>query len=103
MIQIIAAIAVAVWFFRSANKIGKSGIRWAIIGVCAFILPDVPWAMFAYQAILPAVIKSDIGETGVIISALVIALFGLLLGFVVAFWVHRKYLKSNVQQSTQEQ
>jgi hypothetical protein len=100
MIQIIAAIIVAVWFFRSATKIGKSGIRWAIIGICAFILPDIPWALFAYQAILPTVIQSDIGDTGVIISALAIGLVGLLLGFIVVYWVHRKYLKSNVQESS---
>jgi len=102
MIQIIAAIVVAVWFFRSARTVGKSGFGWAIIGAFALFVPSIPWAIFARAAILPALIDSDIGEAGAIISGLAIGLVGVGLGLVVAFWVHRKNLKSSVQQSDQQ-
>jgi len=95
MIQIIAAILVAIWFFESARKVGKNGISWAIIGILALILPSILWVIISRVTILPALMKTDIGPAGAIISGLAIGLVGVGLGLVVVFWIYKMNLKSN--------
>ena len=35
-IAILSAIAVVVWFYQSAMKVGESGVKWATVGVLGF-------------------------------------------------------------------
>lgn len=94
VIQIIAAIIVAIWFFRSARAVGKSGIAWAFGGILALLAPSIPWIIFARAKILPDLIRYDVGgDAGAIISGLAIGLVGVGLGLVVVFWVHRRNLR----------
>lgn len=96
MIQIIAAIAVAIWFFRSARAVGKSGVAWAFGGILSLLAPSIMWAVFARAVILPELVRSDISDAGAIISGLAIGLVGVGLGLVVVFWVHKRNLRPNV-------
>jgi hypothetical protein len=85
MIQIIAALLVATWFFLSARAIGKRGIAWAFGGVVALVAPSIPWAIFAGVVILPAILGSDVSQAGAIVAAVAIGLSGIVPGLVIVF------------------
>ena len=42
MIQIIAAIIVAIWFFREARAVGKTGVPWVSLECWPFSLQAFP-------------------------------------------------------------
>ena len=46
MIQVIVAIAVAIWFYRSARAVSKGGGTWALNGVVAVVGPSILWVIF---------------------------------------------------------
>jgi hypothetical protein len=93
MLAIIVAIVVAIWFFRSAGAVGKSGPGWAAIGIVVFFVPNFIWALVARAAIIPAAIRSDMGTGGAVALGLAIGLVGIALGLGLAVWVHRKSLQ----------
>ena len=70
MIQAIAAVVVAIWFFRSARAVGRSGIGWAIRGVLSFIAPSLLWMVFAGAVIFPAVMNADLDDAEAIFLGL---------------------------------
>ena len=41
----LAAIVIAIWFYRSAESRGLPGIQWAIAGAIAFYVPNVIWSL----------------------------------------------------------
>ncbi len=88
----------AVWFFRSARAVGKSGIVWAIIGVLVFLAPSIPWWAFVRVVIFPALISSDIFDGNGAIFGLLLGLTGIGLGLVLVFIVHWKNLKNTTSQ-----
>ena len=103
---IIAAVAVAVWFYWSARAIGKSGVGWALAAAVALLVPSIPWTIFATPVIWTALITpifwnletapSPIGEAASFVAPLLvgpIALVGVGFGLVVVFWVHRRNLR----------
>jgi hypothetical protein len=100
MLQIIVAIVVAVWFYKSARAVGKNGFGWAVIGIVAMTIPSLAWGFFVRAAILPTLIRSQISDAGAIMSGLAIGLVGIGLGLAVVFWLHRTNLKSNAQPTT---
>jgi hypothetical protein len=93
MLQIIIAIVVGIWFYRSARTVGKSGAAWAVGGILAFLAPSIPWAVFAQAVILPALYHSHTGSGGAIVVALGVGLVGLLLGLALVLWIHKKNLR----------
>ena len=94
MIQIIVAIIVAIWFFCAARQAERSGIGWMFIGLAAFLLPSVPWALILRFAILPAVVESDVGDVAAFTGGFLLGLVGVGLGLGCAFFVRRRYLVS---------
>ena len=93
MLQIIIAIVIGVWFYRSARAAGKNGAAWAAGGVFAFLAPSIPWALFARAVILPALYSSNTGGAGAIAVALFVSVVGILLGLALVFWMHKKKLR----------
>lgn len=93
MLQIIIAIVIGIWFYRSARAVGKNAAAWAAGGVLAFLAPSIPWGLFARVAILPALYRSGTGDAGAIAVALFISVFGILLGLALVFWMHKKKLR----------
>lgn len=94
MIQIIVAVIVAIWFFCAARQTERSGLGWMFIGLAAFLLPSVPWALILRFAILPALLEADMSDGAAIASALFLGLIGVGLGLGCAFFVRRRYLVS---------
>jgi len=93
MLQVIIAIVIGIWFYRSARAVGKSGGAWAVGGILAFLAPSVPWALFARAVIFPTLYHSSTGNDGAIAVALGVGLVGLLLGLALVFWIHKKNLR----------
>ena len=91
--QSVVAVIVAIWFFRSARAVGKSGVAWAIGGVLAFLAPSLPWLLFVRASLLPKLVKSnlsDFAETAVAVS---LGLVGVGLGLLVAYLLYRANLR----------
>jgi hypothetical protein len=93
VIQLLAALAVAVWFFRAARAVGKSGPGWAVLGFGAVIAPSFPWLIFARLTIIPALIRSDLEGFSLGIIAFVVGAIGVLFGLAFAYWLHRTKLR----------
>lgn len=97
MIQIVAAIVVSIWFFRSARARGKRGVRWALLGVIALLAPSVPWGIFArlviFPALIPELIRADVGAVGAAAFGLAIGAVGVALGLGLVYWIHRRHLR----------
>ena len=94
MIQILVAIGIAIWFYRSARAAEKSAFGWAVLGALAMLAPSIPWGLFANAVVLPAILGSDIGRTGVVGAAILTGLVGVALGCAVAWWLHSRYLRA---------
>ncbi len=43
MIGIIAALVIAIWFFRRARRLGRNGFGWAVLGVVSYYVPNLLW------------------------------------------------------------
>jgi hypothetical protein len=94
MIQLIAAVIVAVWFYRSARAVGRNGAAWAVGGGVASFVPSVIWGLFVRVAFLPALYGSVPGSATLFVVSLLIGLVGIALGLALAYWVHKKYLRT---------
>jgi len=94
MLQLIAAIVVAVWFYRSARTVGKNAAAWAVGGAVASFVPGIAVGLIASVAVFPMLMRSDMDSTGFGIVALLISLVGLGLGLALAYWLHREYLRA---------
>ena len=99
VIQIIIALGVAVWFFRSACATGRNALGWAAIGALAVFAPSVPWAVVVSLVVLPAVIGSDMGDTQTFLLAAFVGLIGVGIGCVLAWWLHRRYLRGSAHNT----
>jgi uncharacterized membrane protein YjjP (DUF1212 family) len=90
LLYVIASIVVAIWFFRSARAIGKSGLVWSIIGIGIVLLAGLVWIAIAITFIPSSLIFFP----STAIAGFLLKFFGVALSFALAFLVHRKTLVS---------
>jgi hypothetical protein len=100
MIQIVVALFVAAWFFRSARAAGRSAVGWAFLGVLALVLPSIPWSIFARMVIFPALLEADVEGAVLFLSALLVGLIGVGLGVLTARSLHRSQFGSPAARQT---
>lgn len=93
MLSIIIAVVIAVWFWRSAGRVGRSRPGWAGLGFAAFLLAQVPVAlvwMAVRSDVLRQVIRSDASPATMGIAiGLTVAVLAVGSGLLAAWWLHR--------------
>jgi hypothetical protein len=88
MIQIVGAILVSIWFFRSARTHGQSGIVWAFMGLCAFLGPSILLSAIINSAFSPGIPVDRIGSGFGL--GLLIGLIYNSAGIVAAWFLHKR-------------
>lgn len=58
MIGVIAAIAVAVWFFNTAPRSGRPPVSWAISGAVVYFLAALLWSVTVTPALKDAAVHN---------------------------------------------
>lgn len=89
MIGGLVAIAIAVWFFTSAQKLpGRDPIQWGAVGVVVYYLTVALWSVVSDLGFL-----ADFHHRSVAIGAFMHYL-GVALGVLAAWLVKRRWLKA---------
>ncbi len=88
MLAKIVAIAISVWFYKSAQKIGENPIQWAVLGVIGFFLS----ATLAHYAISEPLLGT-LPPQGTLTS--LIRQSPLLIGIASVYFIYKKHLLKN--------
>ncbi len=83
----IIAIAVAVWFYRTAESIGNpTPLQWGVIGVVVYYVILAAWTVFANTPLMEEIHHAS-KTVGIIVHYL-----GILFGLAMAWWVRKRWL-----------
>ncbi len=83
----IIAIAVAVWFYRTAESIGNpTPLQWGVIGVAVYYGVLAAWTVFANTPFM-----EEFHHTSKTIG-IIVHYLGIVFGLALAWWVRRRWL-----------
>ena len=88
MLGAIAAIFIAIWFYKSSLDTGKSPIPSAILGLFVYFIPATVWTL----TITPG-LRDFIEHNPNMLLGLLIANGHVLVGIACSFWVKTKHFK----------
>lgn len=103
MIGVICALLIAIWFWRSAGRVGKSKIGWALLGLISYYVPNLSWqfivTLSVREGVLDAVRMGPGAENVGLILLIASVFIGVALGIGSAVLVHRRLLSSTSQDA----
>ncbi len=87
MLGSVAAIALAIWFYTSAQSIGKNPVKWAGIGLLAYFISAALWTFLVTPPLRDSVEHNQSYILGFIVR------YGfVIVGVACASWVKFKHL-----------
>jgi hypothetical protein len=101
MISVVAAIAVGVWFYQSAQAAGKDELRAALAGLVVMIVASVYLNIVAVCFLWP-VFTSQLGVGRVLLLTKLIDAASAGLGFILAWWIHQKGFAGGAEKADRE-
>ena len=84
MIGGIVAIAIAYWFYRTAETRGLPNIQWAVAGSIAYYLPNFIWSLAVAKPWINSLHQANAAG-----SAGMVNFSSIFVGLAVAFLVHK--------------
>ena len=89
MLGVIAAIVVAIWFFNTAPRSGRSPVSWAISGVVVYFLAALLWSLIVTPGIKDAAIHNQSGVLIFIVRYAYVGI-GLVAAAMVNIWLNKQ-------------
>ncbi|OAI10939.1 hypothetical protein A1359_15560 [Methylomonas lenta] len=88
MIGVIAATLVAIWFYSTAARSGRSAVSWGVSGVVVYFLTALLWSLIVTPVIKDAAIHNSSGLLIFIVRYAYISV-GLVAAALVNFWLNK--------------
>lgn len=93
MISMLITIAIAFWFYRTAERLGSKALQWGIAGAIAYQVPAWAWMLLVTKPYI-----SSLRGVSAKASASMFGHSWILVGLVTAFIIYKFFLlKTNVK------
>ncbi len=88
MVGAIAAALIAVWFFKTAQALGKNPLQWLFIGVMSYYIAAIMWTFMVTPPL-----RDMVEHNQNILLAWFVRFAYVVVGTLSAVWVNKRILK----------
>ena len=87
MVGAIAATFIAIWFFKTARRLGKEPIQWLFTGLASYYLPAILWTFMVTPPL-----RDMVEHNQSILLAWFVRFAYVVIGVLSAVWVKKRIL-----------